>query len=126
TCSRRTSSAPADRPRRATAGFVIPLSPAPLPDDAHLIGAEYGINRHDGEILEPRLRDQHAVERVPVRPRQRARRQGMVERDRQAREARLADMGGEVKGDILRLGELADPVFDRDLPSGSGTHGYLV
>ena len=63
-----------------------------LPNHRNTVLTKHRIDRHQQRLLDLRLRHQHAIERVAVRPRPLSGRQRMRQADRQQFEALLAQV----------------------------------
>jgi hypothetical protein len=86
-------------------------------EHGNLVLLAAGISGDQREMLTPRLRDQHPVERVPVDHREAPGGDGMFESDRQFPESAVANSLRKVGG----LSELSDGMLDGDFPYGGGT-----
>jgi hypothetical protein len=93
---------------------------AASPKTAHTIGVKHALIGNENEILDQRLRDQHAVERIAVRTRQRACGLPMSDRNRETHKPLAFHCLGNVVDDGARAGELAQAMFGRDFPGRGG------
>src|SRR6185312_3912728 len=96
------------------------------PQSPGAVSVECPFVRDENKFLDHRLRNQHAVERIAVRSRQRSGLLGMSKRDRQRGKALIDDASSNIDGDGGRSRKLSQAILGRDLPGGRRANKYVV
>lgn len=95
-------------------------------DAAHAVVIENASVADDAHVLELRLRNEHAIEWIPMIARKAAGALCVQHRDVQRDKALTADAAEHVGRDVLRAWELAQSRLGRDFPGGGGAHQHRV
>ena len=125
--SLKTIRRPSSRKRRSSVMVIRSRSLAePLPDASYPVGVELCVGADDGNTLDDRLCDEKTVEGVAVVAGQCGLHVGVLDGDRQDRQAKVGD--GLVHPLAVRLGqvELLQPDLDRHFPQGPGPEQEFV
>ena len=93
------------------------------------IGAErpdLRVRSRNRERLDQALGSNHAVERIPVRPRQGTRPQRVIKRNCQLSKTILRNSFLPLDEDVPTTRQFADSVFDRQLPGTRSAHPHVI
>lgn len=97
-----------------------------LPEASGAVAIERLIIADDGEVLFHGLGDEHAVERIAVRPRKQAGAEGVFDGDGQSVKVLLAQVVGKAGNKVLRRGQASVFEFHGNLPNAGGADQNAV